>query len=209
MGFTRGDAGMVGASKQAATDLNGLTVSGPGRIGTENGHLTGQVEIDKASFTTIENADIKGRGESDILRVLNSKISVLRSQYQLALKLNLGLEGVLKVRLTIDTNGRVRQVEIMENTLKNRRFVSRITSIMRTWRFGAVDTGPSTAILTFPFTSNGRAGGQYVKIVPSSEQIVPSTSDKPRNSELFCGQVGKIKRPPAYFILATPFAGGR
>ena len=162
MGFTRGDAGMVGASKQAATDLNGLTVSGPGRIGTENGQLTGQVEIDKASFTTIENADIKGRGESDILRVLNSKISVLRSQYQLALKLNPGLEGVLKVRLTIDTNGRVRQVEIMENTLKNRRFVSRITSIMRTWRFGAVDTGPSTAILTFPFTSNGRAGGQYV-----------------------------------------------
>jgi len=124
------------------------------RIGTENGQLTHQVGIDKASFTTIQNADIKGRGKSDILRVLNSKISVLGSQCQLVLKLNPGLEGVLEVRLTIDTNGRVRWVEIMGNTLKNHRFVSRITSIMRTGRFGAVDTGPSTANLRFPFTSS-------------------------------------------------------
>ncbi|HIG46971.1 MAG TPA: hypothetical protein EYQ20_11280 [candidate division Zixibacteria bacterium] len=78
------------------------------RIGTENGQITRQVGIDKASFTSIENADIKGRGESDILRVRNSKLSVLGSQCQLALKLNPGLEGVLEVRLTIDTNGRVR-----------------------------------------------------------------------------------------------------
>lgn len=162
MGFTRSDVGMVGESKQAPTDLNGLTMSGPGRIGKQNGQLSGKVEIDIASFTTTENTGLIGRSEGDILRVLNSKMSVLRFQCQHALKLNPGLEGVLKVRLSIDTNGPVSQVEIMEDTLNNHRFVSRITNIMRTWLFGAVNTGQSTAILMFPFTSNCQAGEQHV-----------------------------------------------
>jgi hypothetical protein len=155
LGFERGKNGIFGKLKQAASNLDqyGLKTSGPGQIKNESNGLSGQVDIDPTSFSISEQSTMKGRGEGDLLRVVNSNMLVLRLQYQNALKLNPTLEGVIKVRLTIEANGWVSQIDILEDTIKNSRFVQRITSILRTWRFGFVNTGRTTATLTFPFTS--------------------------------------------------------
>ncbi|APF19767.1 AgmX/PglI C-terminal domain-containing protein [Caldithrix abyssi] len=98
----------------------------------------------KASRSTARSADA-------ISAVINKHQSAIEDCYKRVAKLNPNLRGSVTVMFTIEPNGRVSNVRIIESTLKNSRVESCITRRIRSWRFDPIDPKEGKAIFRQKF----------------------------------------------------------
>ncbi len=102
----------------------------------------------KASKTTARSAEA-------ITTVINKHQDAIVDCYKRVARLNPNLKGSVTVLFTIEPNGRVSQVRILNSSLKNSRVESCIMRRIRTWRFAPIDPKEGKAMFRqkFVFTS--------------------------------------------------------
>ncbi len=98
----------------------------------------------KASRSTARSADA-------ISAVINKHQTAIEDCYKRAAKLNPNLKGSITVMFTIEPNGRVSNVRIIESSLKNSRVESCIKRRIKSWRFTPIDPKEGRAVFRQKF----------------------------------------------------------
>ncbi len=89
------------------------------------------------------------RDNSAINNIVNSHKISIRMSYEKYLKRNPSLAGKITVRFTISANGRVVNIQLLENTTSSDELGSDIMRKVRMWRFEEIPQGDVT--VTYPF----------------------------------------------------------
>lgn len=92
------------------------------------------------------------RSDAAIQAVMRQNLGPIRFCYERELKLNPNLQGSIKVRLTIQANGRVSKVDIIDDTVGNTNLARCVQGRIRAWRFKPVPSGTSIVNITLPFS---------------------------------------------------------
>jgi hypothetical protein len=143
--------GTIGKAKQISGTSTELSSKGIGTVG--DGIDIGKVDIVAQGTPSGDGiAPVYTRTDAEVLRVVHEQVNVLKYQYQQILKLNPNLKGVLKVKLSIQPNGHVQSVDLIQDTIGNTRFSRTIRTMIRGWRFTTVSSGISRVTLTLPFS---------------------------------------------------------
>jgi TonB family protein len=79
------------------------------------------------------------RGGDELSRVINSHNDAVEYCYKREAKLNPNLKGDLTIEFTIAYNGRVKDVRVVNSSLRNKKVESCISSRVRGWRFKPID----------------------------------------------------------------------
>lgn len=125
-----------GIGQEASYDLSR---QGDFSLKIAKGRVTG-----RASKSTARSADA-------ITAVITKHQAAIEDCYKRAAKLNPNLKGSVTVMFTIEPNGRVSNVRIIESTLKNSRAESCITRRIKSWRFDPIDPKEGKAIFRQKF----------------------------------------------------------
>ncbi|MBT5875613.1 MAG: AgmX/PglI C-terminal domain-containing protein [Candidatus Latescibacteria bacterium] len=88
------------------------------------------------------------------MTVVRRNAGQLKNKYLQILKMNPNLNGELTLRITIESSGRVGNIELISDTTHNSGFVRTIMALIKGWRFGRTDGGQTSAKLTLPFSAN-------------------------------------------------------
>lgn len=150
-GRSVGEARNIGS--QESVMETGLTAGGVARVGS--GDISGDIIVTRQEGLGTGEKDASAvRSDATILSMVHNYMNALKFQYQQALKLNPNLEGVITVRITIQSTGRVSAAEIIRDTMGDKRFTRTVRTMIHGWRFDQVASGKSVITLTLPFTRN-------------------------------------------------------
>ena len=125
-----------GIGQEASYDLSR---QGDFSLKIAKGTVTG-----RASRSTARSADA-------IAAVVTKHQTAIEDCYKRAAKLNPNLKGSVTVMFTIEPNGRVSSVRIIESTLKNTRAESCIVRRIKSWRFAPIDPKEGKAVFRQKF----------------------------------------------------------
>jgi TonB family protein len=144
---------------------SGLIGSAQGDVaGIDDGELVGQRRAKKRAIKKVERKiksklkvqaadDVVGIGKlspSQINRVVRRNSKRLQGCYESELKKNRKLEGVIKVRFTIETNGRISSTRVIQNTMGSSAVAGCIQNRIKRWRFKNKPQGGSVTV-AYPF----------------------------------------------------------
>ena len=134
------------------------TIHGVGRVDTggDAGEATGKKDARRAGRVRLMGSStVTGHVDASVIRrVVLRRVAALRACYERQLRVKPGLAGKLVVKWTIDERGRVKDVEIVEDTLNDEAVASCVTRIVRRMRFPRPAGGQETQI-TYPFVFRG------------------------------------------------------
>lgn len=118
------------------------------RIGNVELKKEGMVDLARAPEVTGSSEAIGQRGEEQLRAVILSNRSRIEYVYNKYLRTNPSLAGKIVLEITIEPDGSVSNVRVLENTLDDLAFVNEILSIVRRWRFPVIARG--VVIVTYP-----------------------------------------------------------
>jgi len=91
------------------------------------------------------------RAEDVIGRVVKQNITSISMSYEKELKKNPQLAGKITVKFTIEEDGSVSNVEIVETTMNSPDLESDIVRKIKRWTFEALSAGSGSTVVTYPF----------------------------------------------------------
>ena len=91
---------------------------------------------------------------SKIARVIRRQSSAIQRCYENELKRNPELAGKLEIEITIGEDGRVKDADVLTNTLGSGAVAKCATSRIKRWRFPKPDGGSVTFVAPFNFISS-------------------------------------------------------
>lgn len=91
------------------------------------------------------------RAQDAINRVVKVNLATVKVTYERILKLNPNLSGKLTVRFTIEEDGSVSNVEIVESTVNSPELEREIERKVARWTFDPLAAGSGTTVVTYPF----------------------------------------------------------
>ncbi len=139
-------SGGVAYGGKVSSGFGGGVAGGSGSKGNLNLGSKGTTNMQGKQITAAGNgAGERSRAESgtgkrtqeDIRRVFDQNGGRLNSAYQRALKDDPSMEGVIRLKLTIDPSGKVTSCEITSSDLNNPKLESQIVTLVRGFNFGA------------------------------------------------------------------------
>jgi TonB family protein len=108
----------------------------------------GLVELDRAAEVSGSQEAIGQRGEEQLRSVILANRGRIEYVYNKYLRTNPTLAGKLLLEITIEPDGTVSDVRVLENTLGDIAFVNEILGIVRRWRFPPIAKG--VVVVTYP-----------------------------------------------------------
>ena len=162
---TRKQTSATTAAAQVATvDESALAVSSSGKAAVAQSSGSEGIALDSRGAETLaatqdevalakaEREASDTRKQEDIQIVVEGLRSTFNLLYNRALRDDPFLEGKLVLSVLIEANGVVSNVDVVENTLDNEPFVTKLITRMKLTNFGASGSKPSTQTLPFEFT---------------------------------------------------------
>lgn len=120
-----GSKGNLNLGSKGTTDMSGKQIAAAGGSGSGDGKKTrGEGGIGK-------------RSQEEIRKVFDQNNGRLNNAYQRALKDDPSMEGTVRLRLTIDPNGKVTNCEIASSDLNNSELEAKLVSLVKGFNFGA------------------------------------------------------------------------
>lgn len=136
-------------ARQAGQRLGGGSgdVASIGDLGTSGGAGAQASKVEEKKTVTIrgrvidEGPDVESSDcdKNVIARFVKQRMKAIQGCYEKELKKNPTLKGKLVVRFTIDERGKVRELEIEENTIGNQAVVACIRNTIKIWNFPIKD----------------------------------------------------------------------
>ena len=110
-------------------------------------------EEDKASKPQLRTKSLSSEARSDaaVQSVVQKHRKLFNYYYQRVWRYNQKARGSIKIRVTIQKDGRVRNVEVVNDSVKIRSLTRFIIKHARQWEFDPEKTAGSTVDLIFPF----------------------------------------------------------
>jgi len=124
--------GPRGGGSGKVAGIGDLNTSGGGNVSLGNKgdvKVVGQV---KDSAPEVDSADVD---RNALARYVKARLRSIQNCYEKELKRNPSLKGKVVVRFTINSQGRVREIDVEENTVGSEAVGSCIKALIRTWSF--------------------------------------------------------------------------
>jgi TonB family protein len=142
---------LIGPTTGTTTDIDDNEIIGKRRPKTKR---TKKRERKIKSKLQVKKADeVVGLGKlspAQINRVVSRNSKRLQGCYESELKKDRTLRGVIKVRFTIQTNGRISSTKIVQNTMRSSVVARCIQNKIKRWRFKSKPKGGSVTV-AYPF----------------------------------------------------------
>jgi TonB family protein len=127
--------GRVDGSADVNELLSGIGTSGSANIGRQ-GSI--KMALDDASVSG-KGSKSANRGGEELSRVINSHNDAIEYCYKKEAKLNPNLKGDIQIEFTVGYNGRVKGVQVIRSSLRNKSVENCISGRIRGWRFKSID----------------------------------------------------------------------
>jgi len=144
-----------GGGGAGTSGIDELIEGGIGQSGSASISRQGKFSIKReGGGVTGKAAKASGRSADEIGRVVDKHADAIENCYKKEVALNPNLQGSISLQFTIDPDGKVSNVRILDSTLKNKNVESCITRRIQSWRFQAIDAkeGSVTVRQKFIFT---------------------------------------------------------
>lgn len=152
-GGGRSTRGGTGGGRDVGMLLGGGGLGGGGATSLGGSGPGGSVELSTPEVAgDTEARSSAERSDEAIQGVVRQNIGPIKFCYQRELKLNPQLQGSIKVKFTIEADGRVSDVSIVNDTVGSASLTRCVQGRIRAWRFKPVAKGTSIVSYTFPFS---------------------------------------------------------
>ncbi len=138
----------VGTAQKA--DISDLIMGLEGARASSLAHR-GEIQWYKPPEIVGQASSSAKRAQEAINRVVKDKLTTIKVTYERILKLNPNLSGKLTVRFTIEEDGSVSNVEIIETTVNSPELEREIIRKVERWIFEPLASGSGTTVVTYPF----------------------------------------------------------
>ena len=128
-----GAGGRKGGGSGKEAGIGDLATKGGGDVGI-GGKAETHVSASSVS-TSAPEVESSTLDRDAVARYVKSRVKAIQSCYERELKLEPTLKGKLAVRITINTQGKVSETEIDEDTLHSDAVISCIKGLIRFWKF--------------------------------------------------------------------------
>ncbi len=145
-----------GTGNQKGVGIDDIVTGGVGETGNYSIARQGDFSLKMGKGrVTGRAAKSTARSADAISAMVNKHQDAIVDCYKRVARLNPNLKGSISVQFTIEPNGRVSAVRILQSTLKNTKIESCISRRIRSWRFQPIDPKEGRAIFRqkFVFTT--------------------------------------------------------
>ncbi|MBK8169300.1 MAG: TonB family protein [Sandaracinaceae bacterium] len=153
-GSTLRQRGGGGDGSGEGAGLGGLAAAGGAGATAAQGEGAAVAEVRVRGRTQVEDGDaIGGDGDfdqSNVVRMIRTRISAIRACYEQQLRRNPALEGKVTVEFTIQTTGSVSGAHATENTTNDPAVATCVVSTVSRFRFNPGPEGGSV-VFSYPF----------------------------------------------------------
>ncbi len=111
----------------------------------------GQVQLQTPSKMRGSQAAMGNRSPENVMQVINSQQGRIMYTYNKYLRNDPNLSGKVSLDVTIEANGRISKITVLESTISNQNFVRDLTNIIRRLKFPPIAEGSITINLPFVF----------------------------------------------------------
>lgn len=115
----------------------------------------GQVQLQTPSKMRGSQAAMGRRSPENVMQVINSQQGRIMYTYNKYLRTNPNLSGKVSLDVTIEANGRISKITVIESTIASQDFVRDLTNIIRRLKFPPIAEGSITINLPFVFNRAG------------------------------------------------------
>jgi len=112
----------------------------------------GQVNIQPPSQMRGSQAAMGQRNAESVMAIINGQQGRIMYAYNKYLKTDPGMGGKVSMDVTIEANGSISKVGVVEATIENEDFIRELMSIIRRLRFDPIPEGSLTVNLPFVFS---------------------------------------------------------
>jgi TonB family protein len=144
-----------GGGRGGTAGIDDLIEGGIGQSGSASISRQGKFSIKReGGGVTGKAAKASGRSADEIGRLVDKHADAIENCYKKQVALNPNLEGSISLQFTIDPDGKVTNVRILDSTLRNKNVENCITSRIQSWRFQPINAkeGSVTVRQKFIFT---------------------------------------------------------
>ena len=147
-----GAGGRKGGGSGKAAGIGDLATQGGGAVG-----IGGKAETTRcapACATSAPEVESSTLDRDAVARYVKSRIKAIQGCYERELKLEPTLKGKLAVRITINTQGKVSDTEMDEDTLHSDAVISCIKGLIRFWKFPFTPESDAAVQFSWNFVSS-------------------------------------------------------
>jgi hypothetical protein len=146
-----GAGGRKGGGSGKAAGIGDLATQGGGNVG-----IGGKAETRVRSSVSTSAPEVESStlDRDAVARYVKSRIKAIQSCYERELKLEPTLKGKLAVRITINTQGKVSDTEVDEDTLHSDAVISCIKGLIRFWKFPFTPDSDAAVQFSWNFVSS-------------------------------------------------------
>jgi len=119
---------------------------------TQNAMTFSEITFESHTNTAAGDAVFSSRTSEEIMQVLSSKVSTVTFIYNKHIRNDPLLSGTLLIEITVETSGRVSEVNVLESSTYNPAFDLELAGAIEGWRFGVVDEDEDPLVIQYPFT---------------------------------------------------------
>ena len=146
-----GAGGRKGGGAGSAAGIGDLATKGGGDVGVGSKEGTRVRASVASSAPEVESSTLD---RDAVGRFVKSRVKAIQGCYERQLKLEPTLKGKIAVRITINTQGKVSETEIDEDTLHSDAVVSCIKGLIRFWKFPFTPESDAAVQFSWNFVSS-------------------------------------------------------
>jgi len=146
-----GSGGRKGGGSGNAAGIGDLATKGGGDVG-----IGGKAETRVRSSVSTSAPEVESStlDRDAVARYVKSRIKAIQGCYERELKLEPTLKGKLAVRITINTQGKVSDTEVDEDTLHSDAVISCVKGLIRFWKFPFTPESDAAVQFSWNFVSS-------------------------------------------------------